>query len=135
MTATKNRPGGNGAASKNHAGGSGDSSPQPSALDRRRAITKRLTPLEHGPVDPWADRPRPVLAAASLAAAAGILPPAALALAGVDALRAAWPHCADAHERDRVAAAARIAMAAQAAPTVIPGPNFAPAATMTTPEV
>jgi len=104
-------------------------------LANRRAAAHRLAPLESGIRDPWADRPRPVLAAASLAAAAGVLPPAALALAGVDALRAAWPHCADAHERDRIAVAARIAMAAEVPPTITPGPHFAPAATMTTPEV
>ena len=83
----ENRPTGHEAAPKNLR----DSDQYLTELDRRRTAAHRLEPLEHGPVDPWIDRPRPALAPDSLLAAVLTLAPVGLIpLAPIDDFRAAW---------------------------------------------
>lgn len=75
-------------------------------LNRRKSVTPRLVPLEHGPRDPWAERSAPATPAPHIVAAV-VGATGCGSVYDLDTLRAAYLATDDPHERAAIEAAAR----------------------------
>lgn len=84
-------------------------------LNRRRAATPRLVPLDHGPRDPWAERPAPPAPAPHIVAAV-VAHTGCGSFYDLNTLRAAYLATDDPHERAAIEAAARARLDREAVP-------------------
>lgn len=84
-------------------------------LNRRRAATPRLHPLDHGPRDPWAEQPRPSTPAPHIVAAV-VGATGCGSVYDLNTLRAAYLATDDPHERAALEAAARARLDREAVP-------------------
>lgn len=76
-------------------------------LNRRKSVTPRLVPLEHGPRDPWAERPAPATPAPHIVAAV-VAHTGCASIYDLPTLRAAYTAARNPDERRAIEAAARV---------------------------
>lgn len=84
-------------------------------LRLRKRATPRLVPLDHGPRDPWAERPAPPSPAPHIVAAV-VGATGCGSIYDLDQLREAWLATTDPNERAAVAAAARARLDRESVP-------------------
>lgn len=84
-------------------------------LRARKRATPRLHPLDHGPRDPWAERPAPPAPAPHIVAAV-VGATGCGSIYNLDTLRAAYLATDDPHERAAIEAAARAHLDREAVP-------------------
>ena len=84
-------------------------------LRLRKRATPRLVPLDHGPRDPWAERPAPPSPAPHIVAAV-VGATGCGSIYDLDQLREAWLATTDPHERAAIDAAARARLDREAVP-------------------